>query len=284
MFLRTTQYSLILFATLFCSTIYAQLPNGTITTLDYFTEVIANLPAEQLENVDTLSPELDVQIMIEVFVVMNESGESEFASSILNDNMDIVNSFFSKIGIQFMLGNIAEIPEYSFNKIDSIEDVNALETRYALPNKINLFLVNEIELDDTPSYGFTYDPIDSIHNVIFMRKDYVFGHNLCALLGSYFGLMQTHEKVGGQEFVDGSNCSVAGDIICDTWADPGFLFLGMNDNCQYLGGGIDPKGDTYLPTVTNIMSDSPDECKCIFTLEQYQRMKFYYKYFRLNLH
>jgi hypothetical protein len=242
--------------------------------------VLANLNDESLEIIDTVSPELDVNMKLEVFVVLDDQGESNFENETLVSNLSIVNTFFKKIGIAYTIGNITVVPEYEYAILNNDIEIAELDVKYSKQKRMNLFLVDKIEINADSSYGYTTYPLDTIHNNIFIRKDYLFGNNLTALLGSFFGLLNTYESIGGQEFVDGSNCLLAGDVICDTYADPGGLPVYINDNCQYLGSTMDPNGEYYLPTVANIMSDSPDNCKCIFTLEQYRRMKYYFKNFR----
>ncbi len=54
------------------------------------------------------------------------------------------------------------------------------------------------------------------------------------------------------EMEDGSNCSFAGDLICDTKPD----YAPYNDawGCNYSGGVMDPNGDEINPDETNVMS------------------------------
>ncbi len=263
-------------------TLFAQLPNGTICSQEYFDLVIGNLEDESLEILDTINPELDVNFSLEVFVIRDETGATNFTYQTLNNNLDIVNAYFHDIGLHFGIGNYTEVPEYAYSNIHDPEITEEMLVKYTVTKKINLFLVDEILLNNIPCYGYTFLPVDTIQNHVFIRKEYLYGNNLSVLLGNFFGLMHTYETVGGAEFVDGSNCDSAGDVICDTYADPGTLFNDM-ENCKYTGKDIDPKGEFYLPTVSNVMSDSPDHCKCGFSMEQYRRMKFYYKKFRQYL-
>lgn len=69
------------------------------------------------------------------------------------------------------------------------------------------------------------------------------------------------------EKVDGSNCSIAGDLLCDTKADYNFGY-GWQQNCNYAGGAKDPAGVTLDPDETLIMSYFSDQCVNRFTEEQ----------------
>ncbi len=89
------------------------------------------------------------------------------------------------------------------------------------------------------------------------------------------GLMHTHDAILGAELVDGSNCTTAGDFICDTPADPNLGLAGMIEygTCNYIGTLTDANGDAYTPSTTNIMSYAP----CVlstFTQGQAQVMQY----------
>ena len=55
------------------------------------------------------------------------------------------------------------------------------------------------------------------------------------------------------EYVDGSNCNTAGDLLCDTPADYNLGFAD-NDDCNYTGNCMDPHGDVLQPMEDNMMS------------------------------
>lgn len=94
-------------------------------------------------------------------------------------------------------------------------------------------------------------------------------------LGHFFGLIHTF---GGSnwgaittELVNGSNCLTAGDLICDTPADPYPNTL-VTTACQYAGTAVDTNGDAYLPDFQNLMSYSPLKCSQHFSIGQNDRM------------
>jgi len=55
------------------------------------------------------------------------------------------------------------------------------------------------------------------------------------------------------EFVNGSNCDVAGDFLCDTPADYNLGYLD-DDDCIYTGDCMDPNGDPLDPQEENMMA------------------------------
>jgi hypothetical protein len=95
----------------------------------------------------------------------------------------------------------------------------------------------------------------------------------CHETGHFFGLLHTFqgtEDGSNPECVNGSNCTTAGDYICDTSADDG---AGSDEFCEYNGGGMDNPddgcvGEPYFPNMDNIMSYYPEECTDTLTDEQ----------------
>jgi hypothetical protein len=107
-------------------------------------------------------------------------------------------------------------------------------------------------------------------------------------LGHFFGLYHPHDIFFGKEFVNESNCSTAGDLLCDTPAEPEQSLLNLVDaDCHYTGNilnsFVDPNGDGYVPSTTNIMSYTPPPCVKGFTQQQFERMIMTYYQFRTYL-
>ena len=69
--------------------------------------------------------------------------------------------------------------------------------------------------------------------------------------------------------MDGSNCASAGDLHCDTPADPSLSSV-VDDACNYIGTELDAcgSGAPYDPPVYNLMSYSRKWCRDHFTQEQ----------------
>lgn len=251
-----------------------QLPNGTITTQDIINEIEANQVDERLMPFDPENPDLKENLTIEVFIVRDKNGDLNFNLDSLQASVAILNGFFEEMGVEFTVGEVTNVPEYEYSIITHPDSTKELEVKYAREDKINLFLVDSINLQGNNCYGYTFYPTEPDRNYIFLRKDHILDNYLPTLMGSFFGLLFTHETLGGSEYVSGSNCATTGDYICDTYADPGLLGW-VDEACHYQGIATDLEGNYYIPTVANIMSESPDQCKCIFTYEQYRRMKYY---------
>jgi len=165
-----------------------------------------------------------------------------------------------------------------------------LETKFAQIHKINIFFLDTIQerfCGHANQFGIESQEDASV----FLERDCADGEaqQLAHLLGHLFGLLNTYEP-SEIELVDGSNCELVADKLCDTPADPyGQVFLNPQDSaaianleisitslfsyltdCEFTHIIRDPNGEYYQPDVGNIMSAYP--CKCGFTREQYLKI------------
>jgi hypothetical protein len=223
-----------------------------------------------------------VNIPVRVNIIMNRGGLAGVMIQDINYSMDAANSFFKNAGIRFFTDTVQYINDYNYSFIAYNKLKKELLTKYAVNNAINLFLADTIKLGPDYSYGFTYFPDVPDSNFIYLNKSYARGNYLTTMLGHYMGLLSTHETAGGRELADETNCSSGGDFICDTYADPD-LFNEVIDSCRYIGTMRDDNGKYYIPSVANIMSESPDRCKCILTPLQYRRIYYYFHRYRKYL-
>jgi len=246
--------------------------NGTITTNEYVDTLKANLEEEQNHRIDTT----DTNIMIMVYKIRDAEGNLNVTDEMIYEALDTLNYYFKEISMQFHIGQIVMVNDYTYGIVspDSIND--ELYILHSAANMINLYLINEME----DYYGFTYYPIDTLNNYIYLRQDHVEGSFLISLMGSFFGLLQTHDQTGGIEFANEENCEESGDLLCDTYADPDLFFKVDFMTCAYLGQDQDPNGEFYVPSVANFMSNSYETCRCVFTPRQYKRMHYYNKKYR----
>jgi hypothetical protein len=95
-------------------------------------------------------------------------------------------------------------------------------------------------------------------------------------VGHCLGLRHTFEAISGLENINGNNCGTAGDLVCDTPADPfgrGACF--SNNGCAYNGNCVDGNGaNNFSPPYNNIMSYWGTNAGCNvnqFTSGQYVR-------------
>lgn len=196
--------------------------------------------------------------------------------------LDILNSAYSTAAILF----------YSCNDIDYVDDDayynypynyktqrTALESQYNYSNAINIYFFPAITNNEGISLaGVSTFPDDIVNNSIAIKNSNATYSTTPHEMGHYFNLYHTHETCFGKEYVTrgvNANCSVAGDLCCDTPADPNLNESGLvNLFCQYIGTLIDPLGEPYAPDPKNFMAYTRQKsCRIHFTEEQYLRIR-----------
>jgi len=94
----------------------------------------------------------------------------------------------------------------------------------------------------------------ALGDVVFVSR---FGpsNTLAHEVGHVLGLSHPHDVLIEPELVNGSNCTIGGDMLCDTPADPRLDLPGMMlPPCTYVGTVTDANGDLYTPMLNNLMS------------------------------
>ncbi|MCP9770161.1 hypothetical protein EGI22_19830 [Lacihabitans sp. LS3-19] len=138
---------------------------------------------------------------------------------------------------------------------------------YDWSNALNIYCHKELRNNNgTGLIGTAYD-IPNTHLSIDIPENFdgVLSHEI----GHCLGLLHTFETAIGNELVNGSNCSTAGDLVCDTPADPNGNF--NSSTCVYTGTTKDANNQSYNPMVNNLMSYY-FFCMTIFTPNQRTRM------------
>lgn len=194
-----------------------------------------------------------------------------------------LNSLFLPYQIQFYecgLMNIVVDPNIANFDISQRSQL----LPYLTPNVINVFFVDDLT-DGAASYCGWGDLPDqnAADDLVLVRKgaacmlDFdVFHHEI----GHFLNLYHTHHAYNGiGELVDGSNCSMAGDLVCDTPADPNLYGLSL-PGCQYAGSAQDANQQIYQPDPTNLMSYANATCRNTFTPGQMSRMQYCIQYIR----
>lgn len=260
----------------------AQLPDGVTATKSFLEKIVQNYSNEISSSFDLKSVSTYVNIPIRVHIVMNIKGMAGVNQTSISGSISLANSYFKNAGLQFFTDSADYVNDYNYSFITYNYLKKELLTKYSVSNRINLFLVDSIKIGSQRSYGFTYFPDMPDSNFIYLDKNYASGNSLATMLGHFMGLLSTHETAGGRELASEKNCASGGDFICDTYADPDLLNE-VDDSCRYIGNMRDDSGKYYIPSVANIMSNSPDKCKCILTPLQYRRIYYYYRKYRQYL-
>ena len=261
----------------------AQLPDGTRTTQEWIDEIKKNRDEEETLSYNAASVYYAAGLSITAYIVRDINGQASCDEDDIATAISLLNHYFSTVNLTFRLASVQVVNDYHYGILEHEQAADELVKKHSEEKIINLYLVESIKVDTLPCYGYTFFPDDTIRNYIFLNQEMIRGNYLVTLMGHFLGLLSTHETLGGVENVDESNCGESGDFCCDTWADPN-LFGWVDTSCAYVGNHVDLWGEPYVPSVANLMSDSRDECKCIFTPYQYRRMLYYLKNYRDYLH
>lgn len=216
------------------------------------------------------APEAPLYVPLAFHVVQKNDGTAGIPQAQLDQALLDGNAAYLPMGVQFCLVKTDIIRNSAWNPLSSGTD--ALRKTNVVPDAINIYFTNTSLYCGISS--FTFSSVQGIvmaNNCTGLPTNHsTFPHEI----GHYFDLFHTHETAfGGAECTSGSNCASAGDLVCDTPADPVLGSNNVNSSCQYTGGGNGPCGGDppYQPDPTNFMSYSLKTCRDKFSPQQNSR-------------
>ncbi len=211
---------------------------------------------------------LSFTVKIAVRVINEDNGTGGPTRQEVLDEIDRLEAYYAPHDICFALMGIYSINDSDFaSPADGFDGDTADDLIAAYPPLNDVITINVL-----PDYTFfrgTAYAIPNTYTTIYAGRFNT--PHLAHEMGHCLGLYHTHETAFGDELVDGSNCSGAGDKLCDTPADP-LLSGNVDASCIYTGTDTDANGDSYNPDVTNTMSYAPFDCRGAFTNDQEGRM------------
>lgn len=220
---------------------------------------------------------------VKIHIIRKDDGSGGIDTNLIFNEINITNNYFKNAGIKFFIcSSIDYINNSNYYNFNSSLD-EELTNLYDIPRVINIYYFNDIINSDKHICGYAYLPPAS-PDIFINNKCSSNSTTLAHEFGHIFSLLHTHGPTDlgkSNELVNGSNCNIAGDLICDTPADPNLLNK-INNNCEYIGNDTDINGDKYHPDTSNIMSYSLDKCKNSFTSGQYKRIRKALFYFNLR--
>lgn len=219
------------------------------------------------------------EVPVKIHIIGADNGFFAIDSVDVFEELVVANELFAAANIQFTsCENVNYI--YDNDYVTFVKNTDELLCDlHDKPDAINIyfvpFLVKEVDsgFEDLCGYAHNFD----IKPRVFMDKGCsTNGSTLAHELGHSFSLLHTHSTSHGEELVNGSNCSTAGDLLCDTPADPELSNDLVNSVCEYVGTELDNQQNPYMPDVANIMSYSRKACRIHFSTEQLLQMEDFY--------
>ncbi len=225
-------------------------------------------------------------IPVKAHILRKNDGTGGLSLADLNTALVQINQYFQNVGSGLQLyfcgfpNIINNTTYYDYNKTDELALCNANN----VSNAINIYFPNSIRFGTLMVSGYAYFPSTlSISNSIFVQaQSATDNRTLAHELGHYFNLLHTFQNSNNtnnaeREYVtrntmQGANCTLKGDLLCDTPADPYGRDSVTIQGCTYTGTARDPQGQLYMPSLSNMMSYYPLSCGSDFTSGQYARM------------
>jgi hypothetical protein len=234
------------------------------------------------------------------------SGGLHLPDDIVRQSLENANRDLAGAGVELMqLGSTQFLNNDIFYAIisgygDTSQFYHLINTN-TVANAINVYQVPNLHDTDGTQLGglatYPVDVLDQGQGIVINNYSTPgnFGDNstFSHQIGHYLGLYHTSEDwwLGppgtpppaywpGVECPDESNCGTAGDLLCDTAADPGLQGV-VDYACNYVGIEY-PADDThcwpspvpYAPPVDNFMSDALVGCRTTFSCEQFAVMSW----------
>ena len=209
-------------------------------------------------------------VSIAPHIVRRTDGSGGLAESRYEDALADANAAYAATGMVFYtLGAIDYIDDDAFySGISTLAEINDLRTTNTVPDAINIYFTEVLAYENGSLCGISAFTTSSVQAIAMRNSCTATATNHSTFpheIGHYFDLFHTHEPYFGDELVDGSNCDVAGDLLCDTPADPRLGSGNVTNACEYVGGETDANGDPYAPDPAQYMSYSLKHCRDTFT-------------------
>ncbi len=245
---------------------------GTVATAENL-EFMKRLELSSARSLDNPLSSPIVTIPIKFHALKTSAGAGGMSEATKDNLINNLNAVYAPSNMIFEhVGEVNEIVDDDHYDFDSANE-GAVAVGNDVQKTLNVYFFNSIVSGGSPLCGYTRFPPSS--DRVFMANACISGGTFEHEIGHYFTLFHTHGTTNTgttDELVDGSNCSAAGDRVCDTAADPNLSGV-VNATCAYTGTLRDANGDEYKPDPSNFMSYAPGNCRDKFSAGQNERIR-----------
>jgi hypothetical protein len=209
-------------------------------------------------------------VNIQFYIIRTSEGLNGIDPVDLELAMLDLNEIYKNTDVQFVIcSEPIYIDDDYYAELVIQENYSNLKLNYFVDDAINIYCTSFLRSSIFPICGVASHPSQIGRKTIAMSNSCVNnGSTFSHEMGHFYGLVHTHETTDGDEYVNGSNCQQAGDLLCDTPADPRLSTSNVSEYCVYTGDDKDPLGDDYAPDPLNLMSYSRKECRTKLSDEQ----------------
>lgn len=215
-----------------------------------------------------VEPRFVAEIPMTMHVVRQSNGTGGIAEPDMTQTLTDANAHWAPSGVLFFQqGATRFIDSDAFFNIDSQAELDQLRSTDFVTGTLNVYFVNTLSAGGQSLCGISSFSFDLVQGIVINNSCTSDDNNTATFtheIGHYFDLYHTHEVVFGPECPDGFNCSFAGDLLCDTPADPDLSDPGALTNCTYTGTETRCFGQTFSPDPANLMSYAGN-CRDRFT-------------------
>jgi len=216
-----------------------------------------------------------------IHVVRRDNGSGGMTAERVILAMRDLNFMYEQVGMRFFRFRVGDSlfidyidsDTYYFGTNNS-SMWSALRQVNVVPNTMNVYFC-----PNTGLCGISSFTSSSVQGMIvdnncagLASNNSTFAHEV----GHYFNLYHTHETAFGVECPGGGNCDFAGDLLCDTQADPDLNGKVNSSTCAYIGSDPTPiecSPITYAPQTDLLLSYSTKLCRNLFSTSQIGKMR-----------
>ncbi len=215
----------------------------------------------RMKNTTSLDNEKNLCLNVFFHILRDNNGNGTITAQDWSSIIGTLNTYFSTAKISFVNIGSDYINNTLLKDIESPSEFNSLLSINNKSNAINIYIIESADFFNGYANGI-------LSKDLILTKSAASTNVSVHEMGHCINLYHTHETKFGIE--NATNCTYAGDLLCDTPPDSGLRINNIyyvNPSCNYT------KNDGYNPDTKNIMSYTTPECMEHFTLQQKIRMR-----------